>query len=68
MLPTDLVKTQSYKYDGKDIGKFIDVTTQKTSTRCSETGRVRSITSNVYTFERMTIYGEIILANIKVIH
>lgn len=64
MLPTDLDKIHSYKYDGKDIGKFIDVTTQKTSTRCSETGRVRSITSNVYTFERMTIYGEIILAHV----
>jgi len=65
MLPEDLVKAQSYKYDGKHIGKFIDVTIQKTSTRCSETGRIRSITTNVYSFEKITIHGDNQLVHVK---
>ena len=65
MLPTDLDKTKSYKYDGKNIGKFIDVTIQKTSTRCSETGRVRSITTNVYSFEKIMVHGDNQLVHVK---
>ena len=58
MLATDLKKTQSYKYNGKDIGKYIEMKTTTTSTCCYETGRVRSVTSVVYTFEKMTIHGD----------
>jgi hypothetical protein len=58
MLPTDLDKTQSYKYDGRDIGKFINTTTNTASNHCYETGRTRSITSNIYLFEKLTIYGD----------
>ena len=65
MLATDLKKTQNYKYDGKDIGKYIDVKSTTTSTRCYETGRVRSITSNIYMFERMTVHGDDQLALVK---